>query len=112
MGKIVNEILTLGAPLLLPPLRQRLELLQELLPRGSYLSRGQKMLLGIILRNLEDHAHVASLLGFGSESDTGGSQDLAQVLMDTLLVNLDAYTVSQIILEYLMIIKIIFRKSA
>lgn len=95
MGKIVNETLTLGAPLLLPPLRQRMELLQELLPRGASLSRGQKMLLAIILRSLEDHAHVASLLGFGADPDSSRNYDLAHVLMDTLLLNLDSYTVNK-----------------
>jgi len=93
VSKIVNETLSLGAPLLLPPLRQRMMLLQALLPQSSTISKGQKMLLAIILRSLEDHSHVASLLGFGSDPDVGGSHDLAQVLMETLLVNLDSYSV-------------------
>lgn len=94
ISKLVTETLAIGAPLLLPPLRQRMGILHNLLPQSSNLTKGQKMLLGIILRSLEDHGHVASLLGFGAESNVLGSDDLAQVLMSTLLINLDSHTVS------------------
>ncbi|KAL0271708.1 UNVERIFIED_CONTAM: hypothetical protein PYX00_008714 [Menopon gallinae] len=94
ISKLVTETLAVGAPLLLPPLRQRMEILHSLLPHGIELTKGQKMLLGIILRSLEDHSHVANLLGFGPDSKLMGPDNLAEVLMNTLLVNLSIHTES------------------
>ncbi|XP_070543560.1 probable E3 ubiquitin-protein ligase HERC1 isoform X2 [Ptychodera flava] len=104
----VSETLSVGAPLLLPPLRERMELLHSLLPQGpdrwDGLSRGQRMQLGIILTSLQDNTHVASLLGFSSPLDmdiearsatpSTSQQDthLAEVLMKTLLRNLGFHT--------------------
>ncbi|XP_033633807.1 probable E3 ubiquitin-protein ligase HERC1 isoform X2 [Asterias rubens] len=110
--KAVSETLSIGAPLLLPPLRERMELLQSLLPQGpdrwDSLSKGQRMQLGIILTSLQENLHVASLLGFTSPLDwepepetsdpstltLAPSQDmhLAEVLMKTLLRNLGYHT--------------------
>lgn len=76
----------------------------------------QRMQLDIILTSLQDHTHVASLLGYSSPSDTtetsslcisyGNLSDqtysvqsshpdthLAEILMKTLLRNLGFYTV-------------------
>ncbi|XP_077870271.1 putative E3 ubiquitin-protein ligase HERC1 [Saccoglossus kowalevskii] len=104
----VSETLSVGAPLLLPPLRERMELLHSLLPQGpdrwDGLSKGQRMQLGIILTSLQDNTHVASLLGFSCPLDmdleprtsqpTTSQQDmhLAEVLMKTLLRNLGFHT--------------------
>lgn len=73
------------------------------------------MQLDIILTSLQDHTHVASLLGYSAPSDSpdapapgpafapdpgyggGGSHPdthLAEILMKTLLRNLGFYTVS------------------
>ncbi|XP_063089371.1 probable E3 ubiquitin-protein ligase HERC1 [Cavia porcellus] len=83
--------------------------------RWESLSKGQRMQLDIILTSLQDHTHVASLLGYSSPSDatdlsavcTGygnlsdqpyGTQSchpdthLAEILMKTLLRNLGFYT--------------------
>lgn len=77
----------------------------------------QRMQLDIILTSLQDHTHVASLLGYSSPTDgpepalsgpaftsspgltygaTTGHPDthLAEILMKTLLRNLGFYTVS------------------
>lgn len=77
----------------------------------------QRMQLDIILTSLQDHTHVASLLGYSSPADgpeglpsgtgftaspdptygaTAGHPDthLAEILMKTLLRNLGFYTVS------------------
>ncbi|KAG8223094.1 hypothetical protein J437_LFUL002042, partial [Ladona fulva] len=94
---IVSETLSIGAPMLLPPLRERMELLHSLLPQGSELSKGQKMLLGIILTSLEDHSHVSSLLGYSIPSNLEGRLDtqdlyLSEVLMKILLQNLMVHT--------------------
>ncbi|XP_072409417.1 probable E3 ubiquitin-protein ligase HERC1 isoform X1 [Chiloscyllium punctatum] len=114
----VIETLSVGATMLLPPLRERMELLHSLLPQGpdrwESLTKGQRMQLDIILTSLQDHTHVASLLGYSSPSDveatsTGqnyssfldpsfNSQSshpdthLAEILMKTLLRNLGFYT--------------------
>ncbi|XP_069758992.1 probable E3 ubiquitin-protein ligase HERC1 isoform X8 [Narcine bancroftii] len=114
----VIETLSVGATMLLPPLRERMELLHSLLPQGpdrwESLTKGQRMQLDIILTSLQDHTHVASLLGYSSPPDaeassTGqsygsfpdslfGSQanhpdtHLAEILMKTLLRNLGFYT--------------------
>lgn len=79
--------------------------------------RPQRMQLDIILTSLQDHTHVASLLGYSSPADgpeilssglsfspspdptyssPGGHPDthLAEILMKTLLRNLGFYTVS------------------
>ncbi|XP_043933675.1 probable E3 ubiquitin-protein ligase HERC1 isoform X2 [Protopterus annectens] len=115
----VMETLSVGATMLLPPLRERMELLHSLLPQGpdrwESLSKGQRMQLDIILTSLQDHTHVASLLGYSAPSDTaetsttglsfgsfldvtygfqGSPPDthLAEILMKTLLRNLGFYT--------------------
>ncbi|XP_024118845.1 probable E3 ubiquitin-protein ligase HERC1 isoform X2 [Oryzias melastigma] len=116
----VIETLSVGATMLLPPLRERMELLHTLLPQGpdrwESLSKGQRMQLDIILTSLQDHTHVASLLGYSSPADgpeilpsglsfspspdpaycspRGGHPDthLAEILMKTLLRNLGFYT--------------------
>lgn len=116
----VIETLSVGATMLLPPLRERMELLHTLLPQGpdrwESLSKGQRMQLDIILTSLQDHTHVASLLGYSSPADgpelltatsgfTSSSPDpnysspgshpdthLAEILMKTLLRNLGFYT--------------------
>ncbi|XP_037835872.1 probable E3 ubiquitin-protein ligase HERC1 isoform X2 [Kryptolebias marmoratus] len=115
----VIETLSVGATMLLPPLRERMELLHTLLPQGpdrwESLSKGQRMQLDIILTSLQDHTHVASLLGYSFPADgpevpssgpaftaypelaystTGGHPDthLAEILMKTLLRNLGFYT--------------------
>uniref|UniRef100_A0A667Y6L3 HECT-type E3 ubiquitin transferase n=1 Tax=Myripristis murdjan TaxID=586833 RepID=A0A667Y6L3_9TELE len=115
----VIETLSVGATMLLPPLRERMELLHSLLPQGpdrwESLSKGQRMQLDIILTSLQDHTHVASLLGYSSPTDgpevlssglgftaspdptyttTASHPDthLAEILMKTLLRNLGFYT--------------------
>ncbi|XP_016139643.1 LOW QUALITY PROTEIN: probable E3 ubiquitin-protein ligase HERC1 [Sinocyclocheilus grahami] len=112
----VIETLSVGATMLLPPLRERMELLHSLLPQGpdrwESLSKGQRMQLDIILTSLQDHTHVASLLGYscppdtsetpalpsdsthvsGIHSDTHPDTHLAEILMKTLLRNLGFYT--------------------
>lgn len=112
----VIETLSVGATMLLPPLRERMELLHSLLPQGpdrwESLSKGQRMQLDIILTSLQDHTHVASLLGYscppdaseppalpsdsthvpGTHSDTHPDTHLAEILMKTLLRNLGFYT--------------------
>ncbi|XP_062242430.1 probable E3 ubiquitin-protein ligase HERC1 isoform X5 [Platichthys flesus] len=115
----VIETLSVGATMLLPPLRERMELLHSLLPQGpdrwESLSKGQRMQLDIILTSLQDHTHVASLLGYSSPPDgpegissgpgftappepgysaTAEHPDthLAEILMKTLLRNLGFYT--------------------
>ncbi|XP_016128716.1 probable E3 ubiquitin-protein ligase HERC1 [Sinocyclocheilus grahami] len=112
----VIETLSVGATMLLPPLRERMELLHSLLPQGpdrwESLSKGQRMQLDIILTSLQDHTHVASLLGYsspadssepptlpsdsthvpGTYSDTHPDTHLAEILMKTLLRNLGFYT--------------------
>ncbi|KAM6980533.1 putative E3 ubiquitin-protein ligase HERC1 [Aplochiton taeniatus] len=115
----VIETLSVGATMLLPPLRERMELLHSLLPQGpdrwESLSKGQRMQLDIILTSLQDHTHVASLLGYSAPSDApealstgmgfgppldpsysspGSHHDthLAEILMKTLLRNLGFYT--------------------
>lgn len=85
----------------------------------SFLFLFQRMQLDIILTSLQDHTHVASLLGYSSPSDAtdvssiyisygnisdpeyvaqGNHPDthLAEILMKTLLRNLGFYTVSSV----------------
>ncbi|XP_052100156.1 probable E3 ubiquitin-protein ligase HERC1 isoform X2 [Mytilus californianus] len=107
--ELVAETLSVGAPLLLPPLRERMELLLSLLPKGQErwtdLSLGQKMQLTIILISLQDSNHIATLLGFSDTQDIrmgGGSTSqkelsdlqLSEILMKTVLRNL-AYETEQ-----------------
>lgn len=49
VSMIVKECIAVGAPLLLPPLRERLHLLQSLLPQGSQLTKGQVRLILFML---------------------------------------------------------------
>ncbi|XP_048583459.1 probable E3 ubiquitin-protein ligase HERC1 isoform X5 [Nematostella vectensis] len=99
----VNDALSAGASLLLPPLPERMEVLHSLLPQApeswESLTFGERKQLGIILSSIQDHTHVASLLGF-TLSVKGASPDevplistsLADVLMKTLLRNLAFHT--------------------
>nr|XP_014345328.1 PREDICTED: probable E3 ubiquitin-protein ligase HERC1 [Latimeria chalumnae] len=111
----VVETLSIGASLLLPPLRERIELLHSLLPQGpdrwDSLSKGQRMQLDLVLSNLQDQSHIASLLGYSSPRALGrampsinatsqacansGSSDhfhLVDLLLKTLLRNISFYT--------------------
>ncbi|XP_034457870.1 probable E3 ubiquitin-protein ligase HERC1 isoform X1 [Hippoglossus hippoglossus] len=116
----VLNTLSIGASLLLPPLRERTELLLSLLPQGpqslNVLSKGQRLQLDMVLSSLQDQSHVASLLGYSnfgevtalgppltpavsvrppSSSSSSESDDplhLAEVLLRTLLLSIGFYT--------------------
>uniref|UniRef100_A0A2C9KCS9 B30.2/SPRY domain-containing protein n=1 Tax=Biomphalaria glabrata TaxID=6526 RepID=A0A2C9KCS9_BIOGL len=103
--KTVIDTLSIGASLLLPPLRERMELLHSLLPHGpdswESLTKGQRMQLSIILTSLQDNQHIAALLSLSHQkldispatSDTAGTElYLAELLMKTILRNLAAHT--------------------
>ncbi|XP_013861909.1 probable E3 ubiquitin-protein ligase HERC1 isoform X4 [Austrofundulus limnaeus] len=119
----VLNTLSIGASLLLPPLRERTELLLSLLPQGpqslNVLSRGQRLQLDMVLSSLQDQSHVASLLGYSnfgevaalgppltpvtsvrppSSSSSAEAYDplhLAEVLLRTLLLSIGFYTEQQ-----------------
>ncbi|KAJ8286644.1 hypothetical protein GJAV_G00041500 [Gymnothorax javanicus] len=111
----VMSTLSIGASLLLPPLRERTELLHSLLPQGpeswESLSKGQRLQLDMVLNSLQEQSHVASLLGYSSPGEftagplpppspdrpPGGSDShdhlhLAEVLLKTLLLSIGFYT--------------------
>uniref|UniRef100_A0A6Q2WPS0 HECT-type E3 ubiquitin transferase n=1 Tax=Esox lucius TaxID=8010 RepID=A0A6Q2WPS0_ESOLU len=95
----VMNTLSVGASLLLPPLRERTELLHSLLPQGpeswESLSKGQRLQLDMVLNSLQEQSHVASLLGFYSPGDPEALYDhihLAEVLLKTLLLSIGFYT--------------------
>ncbi|XP_023264429.1 probable E3 ubiquitin-protein ligase HERC1, partial [Seriola lalandi dorsalis] len=116
----VLSTLSIGASLLLPPLRERTELLLSLLPQGpqslNVLSKGQRLQLDMVLSSLQDQSHVASLLGYSnfgevtalgppmtpamsarppSSSSSVEAYDplhLAEVLLRTLLLSIGFYT--------------------
>lgn len=92
----VLEVVNIGAPLLLPQLRERTDLLLEQLPLGSNLSHGQQMLLNIVITSLEEPAHVASLLGYNLVTEQMCYKEmlLPEKLMNTLLQTFNIYTVS------------------
>ncbi|XP_061589686.1 probable E3 ubiquitin-protein ligase HERC1 isoform X2 [Cololabis saira] len=119
----VLNTLSIGASLLLPPLRERTELLLSLLPQGpqslNVLSKGQRLQLDMVLSSLQDQSHVASLLGYSnfgeitalgppltpavsgrppSSSSSLEAYDplhLAEVLLKTLLLSVDFHTEQQ-----------------
>ncbi|XP_040914288.1 probable E3 ubiquitin-protein ligase HERC1 isoform X4 [Toxotes jaculatrix] len=116
----VLNTLSIGASLLLPPLRERTELLLSLLPQGpqslNVLSKGQRLQLDMVLSSLQDQSHVASLLGYSnfgevtalgppltpamsvrppsssSSVETYDPLHLAEVLLRTLLLSIGFYT--------------------
>ncbi|KAL1139382.1 hypothetical protein AAG570_006366 [Ranatra chinensis] len=94
----ISECLAVGASLLLPPLRERLELLQTLLPQGSHLSKGQKLLLNVLVTSLEEHSQLSSLLNLGGITTLEGSAEidkdyhLIDSLLKTLVNNLFSHT--------------------
>lgn len=90
----VREVVSVGVSLLLPELKERVELLVEQLPRGSRLSQGHQMLLNIILSSLEDPTLIAALIGRGNSADKFDQKDLriTELLMNTLLRNFSHYT--------------------
>lgn len=91
----VREAVSVGVSLLLPELKERVELLVEQLPRGSRLSQGHQMLLDIILSSLEDPTLIAALLGRGNSADKFDLKDLriTELLMTTLLRSFGHHTV-------------------
>ncbi|KAK5649906.1 hypothetical protein RI129_000935 [Pyrocoelia pectoralis] len=91
---LVKEVLNVGASLLLPTLRERMELLHEQLLHGKHLSTGQHMLLGIILNSLEEPVHIAALLGYNDVPENLDSKDfqVLKVLMTTLLQSFNSHT--------------------
>ncbi|KAM9735317.1 putative E3 ubiquitin-protein ligase HERC1 isoform 5-T6 [Menidia menidia] len=119
----VLNTLSIGASLLLPPLRERTELLLSLLPQGpqslNVLSKGQRLQLDMVLSSLQDQSHIASLLGYSnfgevtalgppltpaasvrppSSSSSVEAYDplhLAEVLMKSLLLSIGFYTEQQ-----------------
>ncbi|XP_053504405.1 probable E3 ubiquitin-protein ligase HERC1 isoform X4 [Ictalurus furcatus] len=119
LQQAVMSTLSIGASLLLPPLRERTELLHSLLPQGpeswESLSKGQRLQLDMVLNSLQEQSHVASLLGYSSPGELGATlpqpasperpvapatsstepQDhlhLAEVLLKTLLLSIGFYT--------------------
>ncbi|XP_035383560.1 probable E3 ubiquitin-protein ligase HERC1 isoform X3 [Electrophorus electricus] len=115
----VMNTLSIGASLLLPPLRERTELLHSLLPQGpeswESLSKGQRLQLDMVLNSLQEQSHVACLLGFSSPGELGAGLGLpptpdrpthassssteapdhlhlAEVLLKTLLLSIGFYT--------------------
>ncbi|KAL6096756.1 uncharacterized protein ACO6RY_06004 [Pungitius sinensis] len=116
----VLNTLSIGASLLLPPLRERTELLLSLLPQGpqslNIPSKGQRLQLDMVLSSLQDQSHVSSLLGyshFGEGTSLGppltpvmsarlpsssssvesyNPLHLAEVLLRTLLLSIGFYT--------------------
>ncbi|KAM6984699.1 putative E3 ubiquitin-protein ligase HERC1 [Aplochiton taeniatus] len=116
----VMNTLSIGASLLLPPLRERTELLHSLLPQGpeswESLSKGQRLQLDMVLNSLQEQSHVASLLGYSAPGELGASGPplahtpsdrpsstsslpeaydnlhLAEVLLKTLLLSIGFYT--------------------
>lgn len=89
----IREILNLGASLLLPDLRERIELLCEQLPQSQHLSQGQQMLLDVVLSSLENPSHVAAILGYGG-TDHNVTMSSIELLMTTLLETFKSHTVS------------------
>lgn len=91
----VREVVSVGVSLLLPELKERVELLVEQLPRGSRLSQGHQMLLDIILSSLENPMLIAALLGRGNSIDKFDLKDLriTELLMNTLLRSFAYHTV-------------------
>nr|XP_015195044.1 PREDICTED: probable E3 ubiquitin-protein ligase HERC1 isoform X5 [Lepisosteus oculatus] len=111
----VMNTLSIGASLLLPPLRERTELLHSLLPQGpdswENLTKGQRLQLDMVLNSLQEQSHVACLLGYSSPGElsvglsftssleppsgtleTPDHFHLAEVLLKTLLLNIGYYT--------------------
>ncbi|XP_068210388.1 probable E3 ubiquitin-protein ligase HERC1 [Palaemon carinicauda] len=95
----------LSSPLLLPPLASRMGLLYTLLPKSpedwGQLSRGQRLQLGILVISLEDHSHVAGLLGYSASEENCAvtyetSSTLPRDLMHTLLANLGFHVKHQL----------------
>ncbi|CAL8069477.1 unnamed protein product [Orchesella dallaii] len=64
----VGDTLLTGAPILLPPLKEKLILLLEMLKNVENLSKGQTMLCGVIFNSFEDHQQTACMLGLAKPS--------------------------------------------
>ncbi|KAL3866609.1 hypothetical protein ACJMK2_043893 [Sinanodonta woodiana] len=97
----VTETLSIGASLLLPSLRERMELLHTLLPSspGNWetLTKGQRMQLNMILTSLQNNTHIASILGLTRPVDRNPKShdvglNLTGVLMKNVLRNLVYHT--------------------
>lgn len=93
-----KEVLNIGAPLLLPQLKERVDFLQTHLTIDHRLSQGQQMLLEIILDSLQDPLHIAELLDCSGLTDKCVSTNYALSLMHTLVDSFSKKTVSKSIL--------------
>lgn len=91
-----KEVLNIGAPLLLPQLKERVDFVQMNLSNGNQLSQGQQMLLEIILQSLEDPIHISELLGYNNQFDQPRDVNYSLKLMHTLVESFRKNTVSKL----------------
>ncbi|ESN90894.1 hypothetical protein HELRODRAFT_90701 [Helobdella robusta] len=93
--------LTMGSPLLLPPLSTRLQLIDKLL-RGEdqvwqKISKGKRIQLEILLKSLNNSSSLSTLLGFSTiHSSSSPSEVLTPTgnFMEIILFNIQQYSVS------------------
>lgn len=90
-----KEVLNIGAPLLLPQLKERVDFVQMHLSNSYQLSQGQQMLMEIILTSLEDPTHITELLGYNSPFDQPGDMTYSLKLMNTLVESFRKNSVSK-----------------
>ncbi|ODM97024.1 putative E3 ubiquitin-protein ligase HERC1 [Orchesella cincta] len=89
----VGDTLLTGAPILLPPLKEKLFLLLEMLKNVDSLSKGQTMLCGVIFNSFEDHQQTACMLGLAKPS----KQTDEFTLLDLRLTENVMTTITQIL---------------
>ncbi|RZF35001.1 hypothetical protein LSTR_LSTR010859 [Laodelphax striatellus] len=83
--------------MLLPPLHERIALLDSLLSQEDSLTKGQRMLLNVIVKSLEDHQTLASLLSDDlCDCSDALENSLIESLMKTLLLNRTKHTMLQL----------------
>jgi len=96
----VGDTLLTGAPILLPPLEEKLILLLEMLKNVDNLSKGQTMLCGIIFNSFEDHQQTACMLGLAKPNKKADEFTLTDLrltenVMTTITQILSAQVVSK-----------------
>ncbi|KAL1459278.1 hypothetical protein WDU94_011280, partial [Cyamophila willieti] len=90
---LVTDCLAIGASLLLPPVREQLDLIKTLLSQEQPLTNGQRMLLGVITSSLHRNEELATLFRLDSQ---GANITMLTDLLTLACAKLNSYTVSHL----------------
>uniref|UniRef100_A0A8D8RZ78 HECT-type E3 ubiquitin transferase n=1 Tax=Cacopsylla melanoneura TaxID=428564 RepID=A0A8D8RZ78_9HEMI len=90
---LLTDCLAIGASLLLPPVREQLDLIKTLLSQEQPLTNGQRMLLGVITSSLHRNEELATLFRLDTQD---ANITMLTDLLTLACAKLNSYTVSHL----------------